>query len=147
MVFSAAGVSLFLPSVSSPSTQQSIDWDKKTGLFEPGREERGFRQLCVLGGFSPRSFLGDSENIFLPFYNMGQKRAWFMYMNSSGAHFHRMSHGEGLFPNLGTCKPGSARETHIVTIALGTQENFSNVFSFFLAAPKGLWDPSSPTWD
>jgi len=31
----------------------------------------------------------------------------------------------------------------LVTIALGTQESFSNVFFFFLAAPKGLWDPSS----
>ena len=86
------GASLFLPSASSPSAQQSIDWNQKTGLFEPGRGERGFGQLCVLGGFSLRSFLGDSENIFLPFNNMGQKSACFIYMISSGAHFYRMSH-------------------------------------------------------
>ena len=135
------GVSLFLPSASSPSAQQPIDWNQKTGLFEPGREDRGFGQLCVLGGFSLRPFLGDSETVFLPFNNMGQKSSCFVYMISSGAHCYRMSHGEGVCPNPGMCNPGSTRETHLVTIALGTQESFSNVFFFLfsLAAPKSLY--------
>lgn len=42
-----------------------------------------------------------------------------------------MSQGEELFPNLGTCKPGPTRETHKVTINLGTQESF---FFFWLLA-------------
>ena len=41
-----------------------------------------------------------------------------------------MSQGEELFPNLGTCKSGPTREMHKVTINLGTQESFSNAFSF-----------------
>ena len=132
------GVSLFLPSASSPSAEQSIDWNQKIGLFEPGRGEKGFGQLYVLGGFSLRSFLGDSEKIFLPFSNMGQKSARFIYMISSDAHFYRMSHGEGLFPNLGTYKPGSARETHISHYSPGNPGEFLKCVFLFSGCTQGL---------
>ena len=47
------------------------------------------------------------------------------------------------FQILGRVNLDQQERPILVTRALGTQESFSNVFFFFLAAPKGLWDPSS----